>query len=316
MASSNLTFDDRLNNALLKSLWLQRDFADFAAFNPVKFTTSFVANYQAAYQAALLIPSDENLTDIGTQKTEVVAQKMEVARNLYQRKFKYFLEEAFSTKMGILNSFGYNDYQTIRSVVSGMISFLTNLEVRCTQEKTALLAVGISNSFLTELKTVKKELITAYTDQQTYFGNQKDMTQIRKATFEKMDQFVKEVCRVGKALYEGINEAKYSNYVIYQTRLNSKITTQTLLANTEKPILSTGADENINLQLENLGNTDLLIYVNNQLETTATGYLLKMNNSTLLTTNALSAGGYGMLIARNPNPMEGKLRVKWMEAIE
>lgn len=43
-----------------------------------------MADYQAAYQAALLIPSDENLTDIGTQKTEAVAEKMEAARNLYQ----------------------------------------------------------------------------------------------------------------------------------------------------------------------------------------------------------------------------------------
>lgn len=316
MAYNNLTFDDRLNNALLKSLWLQRDIADFMAFNPVKFTTQFVSNYHAAYQAALAMPSDENLSDIGTQKTEIVAQKMESARNLYQRKIKYFLEEAFSTKMGILNSFGYNDYQNIRTAVSGMISFLTNLEVRCTQERTALLAVGISNSFLTEIKNAKNELVTAYTDQQTYLGNQKDMTQIRKATFEKMDQFVKEVCRVGKALYEGSNEVKYNNYIIYQTQTNRNITTQSLLPHTEKPILSTGVHENTNIQLENVGNTDLTIYVHNQLEATAKGYILKMNTSTILSTNDLSAGGYGMLIARNPSSIEGKLRIKWMEAVE
>ena len=316
MAYTNLTFDDRLNNAFLKGLWLQRDINDFTAFNPVKFTAQFVADYQAAYQAALLIPTDENLTDIGTQKTEVVAQKMEAARNLYQRKIKYFLEEAFSTKMGILNSFGYDDYQNVRTNVSGMISFLTNLEVRCTQEQTALLAVGIGNSFLTDIKTVKDELVMAYTEQQTYFGSQKDMTQTRKAVFETMDNFVKDVCRVGKALYEGINNAKYSDYIVYKTKTNSDITTQTLAANTESPILTTGADENVSLQLENIGNTDLVVYVNNELAANATGYTLTINTSTILTTNTLSAGGYGMLIARNANPIDGKVRVKLMEVVE
>lgn len=316
MAYTNLTFDDRLNNAFLKGLWLQRDINDFTAFNPVKFTAQFVADYQAAYQAALLIPTDENLTDIGTQKTEAVAEKMEAARNLYQRKIKYFLEEAFSTKIGILNSFGYDDYQNIRTTVSGMISFLTHLEVRCTQEQTILLAKGVASTFLVDIKTAKDELVTAYSEQQTYFGSQKDMTQTRKAVFETMDNFVKDVCRVGKALYEGINDAKYSDYIVYKTRTNSDVTTQTLAANTEMPVLGTGADENVSVQLENIGNTDLIVYVNNELAASATGYTLIINTTTILTTKALSAGGYGMLIARNAHPIDGKVRVKLMEAVE
>ncbi|MFN0201153.1 MAG: hypothetical protein ACKVTZ_06505, partial [Bacteroidia bacterium] len=127
---------------------------------------------------------------------------------------------------------------------------------------------------------------------------------------------VREVCRVGKTLYEGINDAKYSNYVVYQTKPSSNVTTHSLAANTETPVLSTGIDENVNIQLENTGNTDLVIYVHNQLETGATGYLLTIHTSTILKTNNLSAGGYGMLIARNANPIEGKLKVKLMEVVE
>lgn len=82
------------------------------------------------------------------------------------------------------------------------------------------------------------------------------------------------------------------------------------------PVLSTGADENVSVQLENVGNTDLVVYVNNELAASATGYMLTINTTTILTTNALSAGSYGMLIARNANPIDGKLRVKLMEVVE
>jgi hypothetical protein len=316
MAYTNLTFDDRLNNAFLKSLWLKRDFAEFVAFNPSKFTAQFIANYENAYQTALAFPSDENLTDIGTEKTALVAQKMEAARNLYQKRIKYFLEEAFAEKAGMLKSFGYDNYQTIRTSVSGMIAFLTKLEVRCTQEQTALLAVGISNTFLTDIETVKNELVAAYNDQQTYFGNQKDMTQTRKAAFEAMDNFVKEVCKVGKIIFEGVNAAKYSDYIIYKTRANSETVTKTIPANTELPVLEQEADENISLQVENMGNTELVIYVNDELKPNAVGYTLPINGNTILTTNTLSVGNYGKLIARNGNPTEGKVRVKLMEAVE
>jgi hypothetical protein len=315
MAYTNLTFEDRLNNAFLKSLWLKRDIAAFADFNPSKFTAQFVADYEAAYQTALLLPSDENMTDIGTEKTALVNLKMEAARNLYQKKIKYFLEEAFSAKAGLLNSFGFDDYQTVRTSVAGMISFLTNLKVRCAQEQTALLAVGISNTFLTEIETAKDELVDAYTDQQTYFGSQKDMTQTRKAAFEAMDNFVKEVCKVGKIIFEGVNDAKYSDYIIYKTRTNSETITKTLPPNTELPVLDKEADANISLQVENIGNTELVIYVNDELKTNATGYTLPINTNTILTTNTLSVGSYGMLIARNGNPIEGKVRIKLMEAV-
>lgn len=316
MAYTNLTFEDRLNNAFLKFLWLQRDFADFAAFNPTKFGAQYIADYQNAYQTALNLPSDETLTDIGTEKTTVVAQKMAAARHLYQRKIKYFLEEAFSDKTGMLNSFGYNDYQTVRTSASGMIAFLTHLELRCSQEQAALLTVGIANTFLTDIETAKNELAAAYADQQTYFGNQKEMTKTRKAAFEKMDDFVKEVCKVGKIIFEGVNTAKYSDYIIYKTRANSDAVTKTLPANTELAVLETEAEENVPLQLENIGDTELVLYVNDTPKATAIGYTLTINTATILSTNTLSIGGYGMLVARNETPIEGKLRVKLMEIAE
>lgn len=316
MSYANLSFDDRLNNALLKSLWLQRDIADFISFNSVKFSPQFITDYNAAYQAALLIPTDENLTDMGTQKTAAVMDKMEAARNFYQKRVKYFLEEAFSTQMGTLNSFGYNDYQNIRSLVSGMISFLTNLEVRCTQEKNALLAVGIAPTIITDIQTTKNELVTAYTEQQTFFGSQKDMTQTRHATFDAMDVFVRDVCRAGKTIYEGVNDVKYSDYVIYQTRSTSESTTQTINANTESPVIASGMNENVSLQVENVGNVSIDLYVNDKLETNATAYTLAIAATSVLTTNALSVGGYGKLIARNTNPIDGKVKIKVIEVVE
>lgn len=316
MAYTNLTYEDRLNNALLKTLWLQRDLADFIAFNPIKFSPQFVADATAAYQVALNIPTDENISDIGTQKTANVAAKMEASRYLYQKKVKYFLEEAFLSQTGILNSFGYNDYNNVRVSVSGMISFLTNLEIRCGQEKSALLAVGIAATIIDDIQTTKNELITAYTEQQTFFGSQKDMTQTRKNAFDAMDIYIKDICRAGKNIYEGINDAKYSDYVIYQTRTNTGVSSQTVAANTEAPILSTGINENITLQLENTGNATLAVYVNDVLSANAAGYDLMIGATTIMTTNALSVGNYGKLIVRNANSIEGKIRVTVVDAVE
>jgi hypothetical protein len=316
MAYTNLTYEDRLNNALLKTLWLQRDLADFIAFNPVKFSPQFVTDATAAYQDALNVPTDENISDIGTQKTANVATKMEASRYLYQKKVKYFLEEAFLSQTGILNSFGYNDYSNVRVNVSGMISFLTNLEIRCGQEKNALLAVGISATIIDDIQAAKNELITAYTEQQTFFGSQKDMTQTRKMAFDAMDVYIKDICRAGKNIYEGINEAKYSDYVIYQTRTNTGVSSQTVAANTEAPILSAGINENVTLQLQNTGNTTLAVYVNDVLSANAVGYDLMIGATTIMTTNALSVGNYGKLIVRNANSIEGKIKVTIVEVVE
>lgn len=316
MAYTNLSYEDRLNNALLKSLWLQRDLAEFTAFNPTKFTAQYLADFKTAYETALALPTDETLTDIGTDKTETVQQKMEAARQLYQRKIKYFLEEAFAKKKGILNSFGYDDYQNARTSVARMIAFLNNLELRCTQEEAALLAVGINNSFLTDIATAKNELAAAYADQQTYFGSQKDMTQTRKATFEKMDDFVREVCKVGKILFEGVNDAKYSDYIVYKTRTNTETVTKTIAANTEVAVLTTEAEENTNLQIENIGETQLNIYVSNSLQKKAERYPIAVASSAIFLTNTLSDGNYGMLIVGNPNPTDGKIRVRVMDVVE
>jgi hypothetical protein len=316
MAYTNLTFEDRLNNALLKLTWLKRDFADFEAFNASKFTAQFVADFKAAYETALTLPSDETLTDLGTEKTAAVVQKMEAARNLYQKKIKYFLEAAFGEQSGKLDSFGHRHYRTARASVSGMVAFLSLLEARCEQEAAAILAVGIADTFLAEIRAAKEELAAAYAEQQTHFGNQKDMTQTRKSVFERVDDFVKEVCKVGKIIFEGENQAKYEDYVIYKTRANTKTVTKMLPANSETPVLETEAEENLRLQIENIGETELVFYVNDEPQPSAAGYTLSLNAVTVLTTNTLSVGDYGMLIARNAHPIAGAVRVKVLEIAE
>jgi hypothetical protein len=190
------------------------------------------------------------------------------------------------------------------------------LELRCTQEQTALLATGINPSFLADIATAKNELVTAHTEQQTHFGNQKDMTQTRKAAFETMDAFVKEVCKVGKIIFEGVNDAKYSDYIIYKTRANSEAVTKIIAAQSETPVLTTEATENVRLQIENTGEAELVIYVNDAPKPNTAGYTLTVAAATILSTNTLSVGGYGMLIARNTQQTEGKMRVKLMEVAE
>ena len=80
MGITTLSFSERLDSSRTILAYYIQNENDFVAYNSVRFTPSWKTNWNAAIVAAESVSTDENIVDLGTDRTATVIQVMEEAR--------------------------------------------------------------------------------------------------------------------------------------------------------------------------------------------------------------------------------------------
>lgn len=315
----NLTQNDRINIAEVKYIYLSADYAEFQAFNPVKFTAQFLTDYRAAIDRAIAYEDDEAIVDMGQERTQEVAAFMEDARKLYKH-IKYFIEEAFPNNAARKNRFGLDNYEDARKSPINMVAFLTQLHTQATAFQGNLVAAGLQAGKIADVLTLRDKLQGANATQKAFSGERQEITQNRAKILAAMDAFTQAACKAGKLIFEG-DFAKYRQYTIY--KVNDTTTTPThTVAPTSTEVAFTDATTPITdtttFLIENEGDTDLVFYTNTNLSeaTPATVANVAANSSVELTAAEMGGSSHAMVIVRNDSPQQGRYRITRLEEME
>ena len=315
----NLTQGERINISEVKYLYLTADYAEFQAFNPVKFTPQFLTDYRAAIDASIAFTDDETVVDMGQERTQDVTAYMEDARKLYKH-VKYFVEEAFPNNPARKNRFGLDNYEDARKSPVNMVAFLTQLHTQATAFQNDLVAVGLQATKIADILALRNKLQTANATQKAFTGERQELTQKRAGILARMDELTQAVCKAGKLIYED-NFAKYRQYTIYKTADTTSAPTHTI-SPTSSEVAFTDANnpitETTTFLLENEGDSDLVFYTNTNLSEAAPTLVATVaaNSSVELTAGEMQGSSFAQVIVRNDSAQQGRYRITRLEEME
>ena len=315
----NLTQNDRINIAEVKYLYLSADYADFQAFNPVKFTPQFLTDFRGAIDRAIAYEDDEAVVDMGQERTQEVTAFMEEARKLYKH-IKYFIEEAFPNNAARKNRFGLDNYEDARKSPINMVAFLTQLHTQAVAFQADLVTAGLQAGKIADVLSLRNKLQGANATQKAFSGERQEITQNRAKVLAAMDEFTQAACKAGKLIFEG-DFAKYRQYTIYKTADSTTAPTHTV-SPTSTEVAFTDANNPITdtttFLLENEGDTDLVFYTNTNLSEAAptTIATVAANSSVELTAAEIGGSSHAMVIVRNDSQQQGKYRITRLEEME
>lgn len=195
---------------------LKDDFQDFKGMDAVRFSPTYLQDFETAINKALSFVDDETVQDEQTILTQKVEDLMTACRKAYKL-LKYFVEKTYADSKGMQNKFGLDDYGKIARSQARMIVFMKKIHTIATQYSSDLLAQGYTQPAIDELNDLHESLQQANIEQDRFKGQRMETTQERHEYFETLLQFVSDTCKMGKLLYEDDNTAKYKQYVMYKT---------------------------------------------------------------------------------------------------
>ncbi len=299
----------------------KRDEAEFTGFNAIRFTPTFKADFQQAINDCMNFNDDETMVDIQTEKTADIETVMEKARKNYAR-IKYFVEEAFPENERRRNLLGADTYSDARKSVPNMIVFLSNLHRQCTVFQPALVAAGCSAPLIADILTLRNDLIAVNTEQTSFIGERSISTQERNTRFDRLEDYIRAVCRAGKLIFEE-NPAIFKQYLRFTGKSTSNTTTVqtekiTISANGDGVLLSKKIKNTDFIEVENTGNGNVDIYIADAIQNPVPKNALTLfsNQKAVLTVNDFIDNGIKSVIAHNTVPQEGSIQATILNVLD
>ncbi len=183
-------------------------------FNTTK-RTAFV-NLIATYDN---LPDDEQL--LGIRETATKAKDDARAKLEKQMRTIFLMaKNVFSDDSGKYREFGSSDLslQTDEEIVrTAKIMIAT-----ATKYLTHLATEGLTAAIITALSTTKKELDDAIDAKIKASSNRDIATETRIEAANNLYSMIAKYCEIGKDIFVEVNEAKYNDYVIYDTPSGTK----------------------------------------------------------------------------------------------
>ena len=266
MSVTTFSFSERLAISRTILAYYKQSATDFAAYNPIRFSPTWETQWENAIIGAETVSTDENIVDLGTDRTARVLQIMEDIRQNYQRHIKPFIEDAFEkTQPGLMNAFGINNYSEARIVVPKMLLFLKNLEEKCSAYQVNLAAVGISSAKVGLITQQYNDLLAASIIQNTFIGERAVSTEERNRLFDVMDEFMSQTIRAGKNIYDK-TDARYRRYVIYRAvaatpAATNSLTNIEIAPEAQTKVLVGSLNAQSVIDVDNTGITSLTLFV-------------------------------------------------------
>lgn len=323
MGLSNFNYAERLEIASTMLTDYERDEADFMDYNAVRFTAAWKTDWLNAIHAARAVPLDEDVVDLGTDRTKQQSDTMEQARQNYQRYIKPFIEDAFAkTQPGLMNAFGVNNYDKARSSVSRMVMFLSNLNECCTAHISDLTAVGIKPAKVALIATHLNELETSARSQNDFSGVRTLAASNRNRLFDALDEFTQETARAGKNIYYSAEHPRYSRYVVYGSSAPSTVDdTFTVPANDSIFLFAGKLSSNSGFRFSNQGPNKVAVFVANDRKAEEPDNALHIapdegNVRALANELLATAGVYGGLVVHNDGNAPVTISVQLLKVVE
>ncbi len=183
------------------------------ALKDAAITVGFTNLWKTANDDAEAAPTDEQLDDMLTQKTEAVEAKMKNCRDHFQDS-KYFSELAFPNQKTIWNEFGFNDYDEVRDSQDKMTGFMKRLNLTQEKYKVQLIAIGYPQIEIDKSETLRGELeaLNAAQDllKKTNVGGTQTRITLNNIVY---NTYMVRVGKLGKMVWKN-DFAKYQRYLL------------------------------------------------------------------------------------------------------
>ena len=323
MAVIPLSQAERISLARVTHAYYLLDEAAFNDYNPVRFAATWSANWLSAINAAESLDSDENVVDLGTDRTTLLQQKMEESRQNYQRHIKPFIEDAFATTApGLMNAFGINDYNDARNSPTKMTLFLKNLADKCATHQAELTAVGINATKVALITMHYNDLVRLSIKQHTFAGERAVSTDERLALYAAMDEFTTQTMRAGKNIFEK-EDPRYRRYVLYKggaSATNAPIALSVEATKQTKALVNVITAQTV-LEISNNGTVPLIFFITGSETdaTPATAAIVQAGESAvrIFAADICPSGAYQFLLVRNEDEAtNGSCTIDVMKMVE
>lgn len=203
--------------------------AEFIAFD-ADFDAPFAADWLASIEASEGWETHETRQDQQGQETAEVLEVMKLARDKYNQ-ISYFVEKAFPNKPNILQKFGANDYNEAATNQAKMVTFLNNLHTQCTSPLYAadLATANLTPTMISEILTIKNNLNTEDTEQNTMIESTAMATQARHNQFNNSFSFWQRANAASKVIHR--NDPVKLNLFLFPRRSETQLSLEGTVTN-------------------------------------------------------------------------------------
>jgi len=203
--------------------------AEFIALDP-DFDAPFAADWLASIAASEGWETHETRQDQQGQETAEVMEVMKQARDKYTQVI-YFVEKAYRNKPNIVNKFGANDYGEAATDQAKMVTFLTNLHEKCTDVAFAadLATANLTAPMIAEILTIRDNLNTEDTEQNTFIESTTLATQARHAQFNDTFDYWQKVNAASKVVFR--NDPVKLNLFLFPRRSEPQLSLEGTVTN-------------------------------------------------------------------------------------
>ncbi|HUM52623.1 MAG TPA: hypothetical protein PK431_12445 [Chitinophagales bacterium] len=280
---------------------IDRDITEFTGkgFTPAR-RTAFVD----AINVFANFPTDEQMDGLKIEATAVKNQSRGVVES-HMRDIFLAAEIVYGLNSGLYRRFGnaelssQTDYELVRNA---------NMMVEtATEYAAALLPEGIDAAKITALKDAKIKFDKDIDLKETAVKNRDNSTEMRAKVANALYDLISRYCKTGRNIWYEISEAKYNDYIIYNTPSGSDdgSGTNDELTGTVEPSsvkTVTTIDEDAVITMYNNGSDKLYFALSPTEGSGGTDLAVDTGQTITKTTSDLSPDGDGtFLLVKNPN---------------
>ena len=187
---------------------------DIAEFTDRGFTAAKRTAFVNQINAFLAVPADEifdGIKQTATQNKDIARNALEIA----MRSIINMVEIVFKDFPGKQREFG--DFDLSRQTDEELVRNGKNMKDAATKYLTNLATEGLTAAKITALETLRSAFDTAIDLQKKSVTDRNSITEVRRTEANKLFLILMEHSNRGKAIFADVSQAKYSDYVIYDT---------------------------------------------------------------------------------------------------
>ena len=187
---------------------------DIVEFTDRGFTAAKRTAFVNQLNAFLAIPSDETLDGMkqtATQSKDTARELLEIA----MRSVINMVEIVFKDFPGKQAEFG--NFDLTRQTDEELVRNAKNMKDAATKYLTSLATEGLTAAKITSLETLRTAFDTAIDLKRKAITERNSVTEVRRTEANKLYTILIDYSNRGKAIFVDVSQAKYSDYVIYNT---------------------------------------------------------------------------------------------------
>jgi hypothetical protein len=194
-----------------KLTYVRRDITEFNKFGVTKDTVDETDGILLDFEN---IPNDEELEGaqvLTTQTKDTQAETLRVAITLIMNR----AESKYGKESGMYRKFGVD---AVSKLDGGKLTYVSKRVLRvATSLLTDLASKGLTQAILTELELLISNYEKALSAQEDAMSDRDIATEDRAVKANEVYKIVTDLCVTGKRIWASRNEAKYNDYLIYDT---------------------------------------------------------------------------------------------------